>query len=276
MKGIIMAGGQGTRLHPVTKSINKHLCPIYNKPLIYYPLTTLMLAKIKNILVVCNAEDKASYEKLLGDGSQWGISIFYVAQSKAKGIADAFHVGSSFIEESSVALILGDNIFYGHDLSGLLEKSISRKNASLFVYQVREPSNFGVLEFDSNNRPAVIHEKPVKFISNYAVTGLYFYPNDVLQKVNYITPSKRGELEITDINNLYLQEHRADVQILSRGMAWFDAGTFDDMLSASNFVKAIEERQGLNIALPEEVAWRNGWIDRPKELTQFKDRWVIV
>ncbi len=266
MKGIILAGGTGTRLYPLTKTISKHLLPIYNKPMIYYPLSTLMLAGIRDILIITNPNDKSLYEHLLGDGSELGISLQYETQDSPKGLADAFIIGESFIGKSNVALILGDNIFYGQNFSPKLESAMkNQKGATIFAYQVQDPCSFGVVEIDEKNNAISIEEKPKIPKSNYAVTGLYFYDNSVINKAKTVQPSSRGELEITSINNAYLYENSVNVEVLGRGFTWLDTGTHEALMEASEFVYITEKRQGYFIAGLEEIAYIKNWITK-KEL----------
>ena len=261
-KGIILAGGKGTRLRPLTNVLNKHLLPIYDKPMIYYPLCTLMLAGIKDILLITNPLDKVYFEKLLKNGEQWGISISYKLQVNPVGLVDSFLIGEKFLDGNSVALILGDNLFHGDGLiQKLLDMSKLRTGAKVLAYPVKDPERYGVVEFNSNGNVLSLSEKPKFPKSNYAITGLYFYDSTVVERSKKIKPSSRGELEITDLNNLYLDDNQLSVELMGRGMAWLDTGTFDSLYEASGYIRTLELRQGFKIACPEEVSWRNGWIN---------------
>lgn len=271
MKGIILAGGSGTRLYPITKAISKQINPIYDKPMIYYPLSILMLAGIREILVISTPRDLPLFQELLGSGEDFGVRLEYAIQEKPNGLAEAFIIGEQFIGNDSCALVLGDNILYGHGLTGMLKEAEARKEgATIFGYYFPNPKDFGVVEFDKNGKVISLEEKPQNPKSNYAVPGLYFYDNTVVEKAKRVKPSKRGELEITSINEMYLQEEKLHVVNFGRGMAWLDTGTHDALLEAANFVKTIQSRQGVMVACLEEIAYRNGWISKEKVLELVK------
>jgi glucose-1-phosphate thymidylyltransferase len=271
MKGIILAGGSGTRLHPLTLAISKQLLPVYDKPMIYYPLSVLMLAGIRDILIITTPHDAPLFSNLLGDGSGWGINLSYATQAHPNGLAEAFIIGRDFVGSDGVCLVLGDNIFYGHGLQDMLDRATGRSSgATVFGYWVTDPERYGVVEFDQRGRAISLKEKPAAPKSNYAVTGLYFYDNDVLNIAAGVRPSARGELEITDVNRAYLERGDMHVELMGRGFAWLDAGTHESLVESSLFIRALEQRQGLRICCPEEIAWRQGWIDNDQLAEQAR------
>ena len=272
MKGIVLAGGSGTRLYPITKGVSKQLLPVYDKPMIYYPISVLMLAGIRQILIITTPDDLSSFQRLLGDGSEFGVEFTYAVQSNPDGLAQAFIIGEEFIGNDEVCLALGDNIFWGQGFSPILQKAVARKNgATVFGYQVQDPERFGVVEFDQNYKAISLEEKPENPKSNYAVTGLYFYDNQVVDFAKSVEPSERGELEITSINQKYLEKGMLNVELLGRGFAWLDTGTYESLLEAAMFVETIEKRQGYKIACLEEISWRNGWLSDSEIVAKAKE-----
>jgi glucose-1-phosphate thymidylyltransferase len=271
-KGIILAGGAGTRLHPATLAVSKQLLPVFDKPMVYYPLSNLMLADIREVLIISTPQDTPRFEQLLGNGEQWGLNLSYAVQPSPDGLAQAFLIGESFIGNNPSVLILGDNIFYGHDFERLLRNAMTRVNgATVFVYHVQDPERYGVVEFDANGKVVTIEEKPDQPKSNYALTGLYFYDHHVVDYAKYLKPSRRGELEITDLNKIYLEQGALNVEVLGRGYAWLDTGTHETLLDASRFISTLEQRQGLKVACLEEIAYRKGWINA-EQLQKLADR----
>jgi glucose-1-phosphate thymidylyltransferase len=271
LKGIVLAGGSGTRLYPITRGVSKQLLPIYDKPMVYYPLSTLMLAGIRDILIITTPMDRCQFERLLGDGSQWGIRLSYAEQPKPAGLAEAFIIGADFIGSDRVAMVLGDNIFFGHGLPELLAKAATcQQGATVFAYHVRDPERYGVVTFDENDRPVSIEEKPARPNSNWAITGLYFFDNDVVRHASEVRPSARGELEITDLQTCYLSAGTLHVERMGRGFAWLDTGTFESLIDAASFVRTLETRQGMKVACLEEIAFRLGFIDRDQVMILAK------
>jgi glucose-1-phosphate thymidylyltransferase len=271
LKGIVLAGGSGTRLYPITRGVSKQLLPIYDKPMVYYPLSTLMLAGIRDILIITTPMDRCQFERLLGDGSQWGIRLSYAEQPKPAGLAEAFIIGADFIGRDRVAMVLGDNIFFGHGLPELLAKAARcQQGATVFAYHVRDPERYGVVTFDENDRPVSIEEKPTRPSSNWAITGLYFFDNEVVRYASEVRPSARGELEITDLQTCYLSARRLHVERMGRGFAWLDTGTFESLIDAASFVQTLEMRQGMKVACLEEIAFRLGFIDRDQVMVLAK------